>query len=176
MAYKDLQEFMRRLDRAGQLKRIAVEADPELEITEVADRVVKAGGPALLFENPKGSRYPVLINAFGTMERMAMALGVERLDDIGAEIAEYFEIGQYIGLVNQVKAVPRLTRLANVFPKKLAGRGACQQVVERQPDLSALPVLKCWPGDAGRFFTLPLVFTADPDTGAQNCGMYRMQV
>lgn len=176
MAYKDLQEFASRLEKTGQLKRITVEVDPELEITEIADRVVKAGGPALLFERVKGSKYPVLINAFGTMERMASALGVGDLDEIGAEIAEYFEISQYIGLINQVKAVPRLTRLANVFPKKLSGRGACQEVVERSPDLSALPVLKCWPGDAGRFFTLPLVFTRDPDTSTQNCGMYRLQV
>lgn len=176
MAYRDLQEYIRRLERIGQLKRVATEVDPELEITEIADRVVKAAGPALLFERVKGSEYPVLINAFGSMERMAMALGVECLDDIGAEIAEYFEISQYIGLINQVKAVPRLTRLAGVFPKKLNGRGACQDVVEKEPDLSALPVLKCWPGDAGRFFTLPLVFTRDPETGTQNCGMYRLQV
>ncbi len=176
MAYKDLQEFMARLEKTGQLRRVAVEVDPELEITEIADRVVKAGGPALLFERVKGSRYPVLINAFGTMERMAAALGVGDLDEIGEDISGYFEISQYIGLINQVKAVPRLTRLAGVFPKKLSGRGACQEVVERNPDLSTLPVLKCWPGDAGRFFTLPLVFTRDPESGTQNCGMYRLQV
>ena len=176
MAYRDLQDFVSELEKRNLLKRVGVEVDPELEITEIADRVVKAGGPALLFERVKGSNYPVLINAFGSMERMAMALGVERLDDIGEDIGEFFEMSNYIGLVHQVRSVPRLARLATVFPRKHLGRAACQQVVERQPDLSSLPVLKCWPGDGGRFFTLPVVFTRDPDTGAQNAGMYRMQV
>jgi 4-hydroxy-3-polyprenylbenzoate decarboxylase len=176
MAYRDLQDFIKNLNKKGLLKTIDLEVNPELEITEIADRVMKSNGPALLFENVKGSRYPVFINGFGTYERMCMALGVQSLDDIGGDIAEFFDIANYIGLSNQVKSIPRLTRLAAVFPRKHSGRGACQEVIEREPDLSTLPVLKCWPGDGGRFFTLPLVITRDPETGTQNTGMYRMQV
>lgn len=176
MAYRDLQDFIRHLEKKDLLKRITAEVDPELEITEIADRVVKRGGPALLFENVKGSAFPVLINAFGTEERMRLALGVERLDDIGAEIAGYFDVSGYIGLMNQVKSLPRLAKLASMIPKKRSGRGACQEIVDNEPDLSALPVLKCWPGDAGRFLTLPLVIMLDPETGTQNTGMYRMQI
>lgn len=176
MAYRDLQDFIRHIENKGLLKRIHAEVDPQLEITEIADRVMKSFGPALLFENVKGSAYPVLINAFGTNERMSMALGVDNLDDIGRDIGEFIDFSNYIGLANQLKAAPRVAKLALLFPRRHAGRGACQEVIEREPDLSTLPVLKCWPDDGGRFFTLPLVITRDPETGAQNTGMYRMQV
>ena len=174
MAYKDLQAFIKDLDKRGELKRIAPETDSYLEITEIADRTVKAGGPALLFEKVKGSPYPVFINGMGTMERMALALGVKDLDEIGDRIARLLDMSEYAGLMDKVRALPRLAPLLAVFPRP-AVTAPCQQVVE-EPDLGKLPVLHCWPGDGGRFFTLPLVITRDPDTGMQNMGMYRMQV
>ncbi|PKM49376.1 MAG: menaquinone biosynthesis decarboxylase [Firmicutes bacterium HGW-Firmicutes-7] len=176
MAYKDLQEFIEKLEEKGMLKRIKTEVDSVLEITEITDRVSKNYGPALLFEKVKGSAFPVLINAMGTYERMSMALGVDNLDDIGKDIEEFIDMTNYLGLMNKFKALPRLTRMVSVFPVKLPTKGACQQVIEHEPDLFKLPVLKCWPGDAGRFFTLPLVFTKDPISGIQNVGMYRLQI
>ncbi len=176
MAFKDLQDFIRHLEENQLLKRIKTEVDPELEITEIADRVSKQYGPALFFENVKGSEYPVLINAMGTYERMSIALGVKKLDDIGNTIEEFIDMANYIGMMNKFKSLPKLTRMASVFPIKLPTKGACQQVIEHEPDLSKLPVLKCWPKDAGRFFTLPLVITKDPKSEIQNVGMYRLQV
>lgn len=176
MAYKDLQDFVKHLEKKQLIRRIKTEVDSELEITEIADRVSKEYGPALLFENVKGSPYPVLINAMGTYERMSMALGVEKLDDIGSDIEEFIDMANYLGLMNKLKSIPRLTRMVSVFPLKLPTKGACQEIIEDEPDLSTLPVLKCWPGDAGRFFTLPLVITKDPENGIQNMGMYRLQV
>lgn len=176
MAYKDLQDFIAHLDGQGLLKRISVEVDPELEITEITDRISKQYGPALLFENVKGSAYPVLINAMGTFERMSMALGAQSLDCIGHDIEEFIDLSNYVGLMNKVKSLPRLARMAAVFPLRLPTRGVCQEVIEDDPDLATLPILKCWPGDAGRFVTLPLVMTKDPETGIQNTGMYRLQV
>ncbi len=176
MAFKDLQDFVQHLDEKGMLKRIKVEVDAELEITEITDRVSKQYGPALLFERVKGSHYPVLINAMGTYERMGMALGVKNLDDIGDDIGEFIDMSNYLGLMKKVQALPKLARMAAVFPIKLPVKGACQEVIENDPDLSSLPILKCWPGDAGRFVTLPLVMTRDPETGIQNTGMYRLQV
>ena len=176
MAYRDLQDFISALEGKGELRRVKAEVDPELEITEIADRMVKRSGPALLFEHVRGSQYPVLINAMASYERMSMALGVAELDAAAADIAALIDLGSYTSIPRAVRSVPRLTRLLTVFPIRLPGHGDCQQVVEREPDLGTLPVLKCWPGDAGRFFTLPLVFTKDPETGTQNCGMYRLQV
>ena len=174
MSYKDIQHFIKDLEEKGQLRRIKTEVDPVLEITEIADRVVKMGGPALLFENVKGSPYPLLINAFGSYDRMSMAIGAETLDDIGKDIHDLIDMSQYATMMDKVKSIPRLARLLTVFPMKVP-KAACQEVVE-EPDLSQLPVLHCWPQDGGRFFTLPLVFTKDPETGQQNVGMYRMQV
>ncbi|SHJ27340.1 4-hydroxy-3-polyprenylbenzoate decarboxylase [Geosporobacter subterraneus DSM 17957] len=176
MAYKDLQDFIRQLDEKGLLKRIKIEVDSELEITEIADRISKQYGPALLFENVKGSPYPVLINAMGTYERMSMALGVEKLDDIGNDIEEFIDMSNYLGIMKKVKSLPKLARMATVFPIKLPTKGSCQEIIENEPDLTKLPILKCWPGDAGRFITLPLVITKDPETDIQNMGMYRLQV
>lgn len=176
MAYKDLQAFINHLDDKGLLKRINTEVDSELEITEIADRISKMYGPALLFENVKGSPYPLLINAMGTYERMSMALGVEKLDDIGNDIEEFIDMSNYLGIMKKFKSLPRLARMATVFPIKLPTKGACQEVIEDDPDLSTLPILKCWPGDAGRFITLPLVITKDPESLIQNMGMYRLQV
>ena len=176
MAFKDLQSFIKELDKKGELTRIKVEVDPDLEITEITDRVSKNYGPALLFEKVKGSKYPVLINAMGTYERMAMALGVNNLNGMGNVIEELTDMSNYMGIMNVVKSIPRLSRMVGVLPIKLPIKGACQEVINHNPDLNELPVLKCWPEDGGKFITLPLVITKDPDTGIQNMGMYRMQV
>ena len=176
MSFKDLQTFIKDLEKKGELVRIKAEVDPELEITEITDRVSKNYGPALLFENVKGSKYPVLINAMGTYERMAMALGVEKINDIGDGISEFIDMSNYLGLMNKFKSLPKLSRMASVFPIKLPTKGACQEVINHDPDLNELPILKCWPEDGGKFITLPLVTTIDPETGIQNMGMYRMQV
>ena len=175
VAYKDLREFIALLEKQGELVRISTPVDPELEITEITDRVSKRGGPALLFENVKGSEYPVLINTFGSYHRMAQALGVERLSDIGDEILQFFDTSTYSGFVNQVKVAPKLLQLAGIFPKRVK-KAPCQEVIEHNPDLTKRPVLKCWPQDGGRFITLPLVVTRNPQTGQCNLGMYRMQV
>ncbi len=175
MAYSDLQEFIKRLEKEGELVRITVEVDSELEITEITDRVSKQYGKALLFENVKDSKYPVLINAMGTYERMAKALSVNNIDDIGARIKEFVEMANFDGLWGKMKQIPKAAQLASVLPIKLP-KGKCQEIVNHEPKLSELPVLKCWPQDGGRFFTLPIVITKDPETGVQNMGMYRMQV
>lgn len=176
MAFKDIQHFMRFLEDKGELVRIKAEVDADLEITEITDRVSKNFGKALLFENVKGSDYPVLINSMGSDERMSWALGVEKLDDLERDIADLINMQNYMKIPRLIKSIPNLTRLLAVLPWKLPIKGACQEVIEHNPDLSTIPVLKCWPDDGGKFVTLPLVMTKDPDTGVQNTGMYRMQI
>lgn len=176
MAYKDLRDFIRALEQHGELKRVALEVDPVLEITEFADRSVKRGGPAFLFENPKGSRVPVLINAFASMRRMEIALDVESVETVAARITEYLEMRLPEGLLGKLKMLPKLAEMGAFFPK-MVSRGPCKDVVRTQGfSLYEYPVLQCWPEDGGRFITLPLVFSRNPDTGKRNCGMYRMQV
>ena len=167
---------MRFLEDRGELVRVKAEVDADLEITEITDRVSKNYGKALLFENVKGSDYPVLINSMGSEERMSWALGVEKLEDVERDIADLINMQNYMKIPSLIKSVPNLMRLLAVLPWKLPIKGACQEVIEHDPDLSTLPVLKCWPDDGGKFFTLPLVMTKDPDTGVQNTGMYRMQI
>lgn len=174
MAYKDLQDFIDTLEQKKLLKRINAQVDSHLEITEIADRVVKRGGPALLFENVKGSKYPVLINAFGSYERLNLALEIGHINELANVISDFMDMSSYLGLINKIKALPKLTRLTTVFPRKVT-HAACQEVVE-EPDLDTLPILHCWPEDGGRFLTLPLVITKDPENGMQNMGMYRLQV
>ena len=175
MAYDDLREFIRALEKNTELKRIPFEVDPNLEITEFADRAVKGGGPALLFENVKGSKYPVLINSFASMKRMEIALQVGSVDEVAKRISEYLEMRMPEGLLNKLRMLPKLAEMGAFFPK-IVSRGACQEVVNREPKLSEIPVLTCWPEDGGPFITLPMVFTKNPETGKRNCGMYRMQV
>jgi 4-hydroxy-3-polyprenylbenzoate decarboxylase len=176
MAYSDLREFIRALDRHGELKRITFEVDPVLEITEFADRAVKQGGPALLFEKPKGSSMPVLINAFASMRRMELALEVSSIDEIAGRISELVQMEVPQGLLGKLKMLPKLADLGHFFPKTVSS-GPCKEVILRDGfSLFDLPVLHCWPKDAGRFITLPLVFSRHPETGKRNCGMYRMQV
>ena len=175
MAYNDLRDFIKALEKNNELKRIPFEVDPVLEITEFADRAVKSGGPALLFEKPKGSTMPVLINAFASMRRMEIALEVASCDEVAARIAEFIEMKMPEGLMGKLKMLPKLAEMGSFFPKIVA-KGACQEVVKKEFSLFDYPVLKCWPEDGGRFVTLPLVFSRNPDTGKRNCGMYRVQI
>ncbi len=173
--YKDLREYLTALEGRGWLRRVGARVNPRLEITEITDRVTKAGGPALLFEQVEGSTYPVLTNAFGSMDRVCLALGVESLDDLGREIRDLLRPPEVSSLWDKLRALPRLAELGNLAPR-LVRNAPCQEVVEEEPDLSRLPVLHCWPQDGGPFITLPLVISRDPLTGRRNVGMYRMQV
>ena len=177
MAYKDLGEFISKLEKEGELVRIKTLVDPELEITEITDRVSKMHGPALLFENVRGSSMPVLINAFGSEKRMAMSLGAENLDDIGKEISDWLALKDNLpsSMMDKLKMLPKLAELSSLMPRTVK-KAPCQEIVQMEPSLDILPVLKCWPGDAGRFITLPQVYTRDPVTGQRNAGMYRLQV
>ncbi len=175
MAYQGLGDFISALERAGELKRIVKPVSAELEITEITDRVSKAGGPALLFEKVEGHSAPLLINAFGSSKRMAMALGVEDIEEIGREIEELIQMPLPTGIVDKLKMIPKVARFAK-YPPKTVSSGPCQEVVVDSPSLSFLPILKCWPQDGGRFITLPMVFTKSLSTGRRNCGMYRMHV
>ncbi len=177
MAYSDLREFIAALEAAGELKRIAAEVDPVLEIAEVADRVSKRVGPALLFEHPKGyAGRPLLINQFGSPRRMARALGVEAVDEIAARIRKFLDLKPAPGLLDKLKLLPLLAEAGAFFPRTVRS-GPCQEVVRHQ-DFSVLefPILQCWPEDGGRYITLPCVFTRDPRSGRRNVGMYRLQV
>lgn len=179
MAFKDLREFIDALDKRGLLKRITTPVDCELEITEITDRVSKLKGAknvALLFENVKGYDVPVLMNAFGSMERMAIAFGVEKIDDIADELREILKL-PYVSLEHKldlISIIPTAKRAIN-FPKYVKN-GPCKDVIIKdQPSLDKFPILKCWPQDGGAFITLPLVFTKNPKTGKRNVGMYRLQ-
>ncbi len=176
MAYRDLREFIRALEQNHELRRIPFEVDPVLEIAEFADRAVKGGGPALLFEKPKGSSIPVLINSFASARKMEIALEVASPEEVAARIVELLEMRMPEGLIGKLKMLPKLADLGSVFPR-IVSKGPCQEVVRTEGfSLHDYPVLQCWPGDAGRFITLPLVFSRNPDTGKRNCGMYRMQI
>jgi 4-hydroxy-3-polyprenylbenzoate decarboxylase len=173
----DLREWIALLEREGELVRVSADVDPHLEVTEIVDRTVKAGGPALLFENPKGSSHPLLINQFGTERRMCMAFGVERLDDVAAKLEDVLEMQPPQGLVDKVRGLKKLKSIADTLPQTTR-RGPAQEVVLTgdDVDLGLLPVQTCWPGDPAPFITLPAVITKDPHTGTRNVGMYRMQV
>jgi 4-hydroxy-3-polyprenylbenzoate decarboxylase len=176
MAYTDLLDFIHVLEKKGELKRIRFEVDPILEIAEFADRSVKTQGPALLFEKPKGSRIPVLINAFASMRRMELALEVDSVDAIAARISEYLEMRMPEGLIGKLKMLPKLAEVGSFFPRRVSD-GPCKEVVRKKDfSLSDYPILQCWPQDGGRYITLPMVFSRNPDTGKRNCGCYRMQI
>ena len=176
MAYSDLRDFIRKLEREKQLKRISFEVDPHLEITEFADRSVKTGGPALLFEMPKGSKVPVLINAFATARRMELALEVDSIQEHADRIVEMLELRTPQGLIDKLKMLPKLAEMGKFFPRTV-NSGPCKEVIRKDGfSLREFPILHCWPQDAGPFITLPMVFTKNPETGKRNCGMYRMQV
>jgi 4-hydroxy-3-polyprenylbenzoate decarboxylase len=202
LAYDDLRDWIKTLEKHGELKRIREEVSPELEITEITDRVSKIGsrgrigshagsprsatkdnyapgGPALFFENVKGHPgHKVLINQFGSERRMALALGVDRLDEIADRITGLMNVKAPEGLLDKLKMLPQLGALTRAFPKTVSAKDApCKEMIRREKfNLNYFPILKCWPHDGGRFITLPCVHTRDPHTGKRNIGMYRMQV
>jgi 4-hydroxy-3-polyprenylbenzoate decarboxylase len=197
LAYDDLRDWIKTLEKHGELKRIREEVSPDLEITEITDRMSKVGahtgrdgmpagaskyapgGPALLFENIKGHPgHKVLINQFGSERRMALALGADKLDDIAARITGLMNIKAPEGLLDKLKMLPQLGALTSAFPKTVSAKEArCKEVILRDNfDLREFPILKCWPHDGGAFITLPCVHTRDPRNGKRNIGMYRMQV
>jgi 4-hydroxy-3-polyprenylbenzoate decarboxylase len=180
MAYEGLGDFVAAIEARGELRRISAEVDPELEIAEIADRVMRRGGPALLFERVKGSAYPLLINAMGSESRMALALGAESLEAKAAEVEGLLDwawsqardpsiLGSLPG------ALSKLPAFLSLLPKRVS-RAPCRELESDSEGFGSLPVLKSWPGDGGRFLTLPIVCTEDPETGERNMGMYRMQV
>jgi 4-hydroxy-3-polyprenylbenzoate decarboxylase len=191
VAYSDLREWIKALDRAGELVRVRESVSPILEIAEITDRASKAGrkngvkgyepgGPALLFENV--TDYPgarVLMNQFGSERRMKLALEVDSLDEIASRIRALLEMKAPEGILDKLKLLPMLAEFGAFFPKVIKAKdAACKEVIHRGDDIDVLefPVLQCWPGDGGRFITLPGVITRDPKTGRRNMGMYRMQV
>ncbi|WP_038058387.1 menaquinone biosynthesis decarboxylase [Thermus amyloliquefaciens] len=176
--FRNLRAYLEALERRGELKRVRVPVSSELEITEIADRMVKGGGPALLFERVVGKDFPVAIGLFGTRERTAFALGVKDLDELARKVETLLELKPGKGGLSALLGLlPKLPLLRGFFPRGVA-RAPVQEVVLRgeEVDLSRLPILKCWPLDGGPFLTLPLVITKDPETGELNLGMYRMQV
>ncbi|MBK9412414.1 MAG: menaquinone biosynthesis decarboxylase [Bacteroidetes bacterium] len=175
--YRNTQHWIKTLEEKGELVRIKEFVNPELEITEITDRISKQYGPALLFEN-NGTDFPVLINSMGTEQRMAWALGVEKLDDVAAEIETLIKqlTTPKDSILDKLKMLPTLGSIASWMPKIISGKGECQEVVMKDPDITKFPVLKCWPEDGGPFVTLPVIHTKDPLTGLRNVGLYRMQV
>ncbi|NPA39256.1 MAG: menaquinone biosynthesis decarboxylase [Thermodesulfobacteria bacterium] len=176
-AYKNLQEFIEVLEKESELIRIKEPISPELEITEITDRVCKLKGPALFFEKVKGHKIPVVTNLFGSFKRLFLAFGTNDLDSLAQELINFFEIKEAEGILQKLKIIPKLLQAKNIFPK-IVNKAPCQEVVweGKDVDLFKLPILKCWPKDGGRFITLPCVITKDPETGVRNIGMYRMQV
>lgn len=175
MAYKDLNQFIALLEKEGELRRISRSLSPLLEITEITDRVTKKNGPALFFEKVDGHRFPVVTNLFGSEKRMRLALGGKSPDELGRELKNILEMEPPDTLWKGIKAIPKLQQLLKFFPRKVE-KAPCQEVVIKEPDLSLLPALRCWPEDGGRFITFPLVITKDPETGKRNGGMYRLQI
>jgi len=179
MAYRNQQHFIDTLEREGELLRIKTFVDPKLEMAEITDRMSKqpGGGKALLFENT-GYDFPVLMNAYGSEKRMCLALGVQHLDDVAKDIENLFKLlsAPKEGILDKLKMLPKLSQFASWMPTVKSGRGECQEIVMREPDITKLPVITCWPKDGGPFVTLPVIHTKDPNTGIRNVGMYRMQV
>jgi 4-hydroxy-3-polyprenylbenzoate decarboxylase len=180
MKYRDLRDFIDQLEERGLLKRISQEIDPNLEMTEIADRTLRAGGPALLFENPRGSSVPVLANLFGTPERVALGMGEEdvaALREVGKLLAMLKEPDPPKGMKDAFDKLPIFKKVLDMAPKQRSS-APCQEVVleNDQLDLSSLPIQTCWPGDAGPLITWGLVITRGPEKKRQNLGIYRMQV
>ncbi len=177
MSFKHLQEFVDLLDSEGELIRIKEFVDPNLEITEIVDRISKSNNnKAILFENT-GTDFPILINSMGSEKRMCMALKVASLDEIKDEIEDLFKMisGPKEGILSKLAMLPKLAQFASWMPKVKSGKGACQEVIMENPDLDKLPIMLCWPKDGGRYITLPVIHTKEPHSGIRNVGMYRMQ-
>ena len=180
MQYQDLRDFIQQLESRGELKRVTTEVDPHLEMTEICDRVLRAGGPAILFENPKGYDVPVLANLFGTPKRVAMGMGeesVEALRETGKLLAMLKEPDPPKGMKDAWEKLPMFRKVLDMAPREKK-QAPCQQIISRgdEVDLARIPVQTCWPGDAGPLITWGLVITRGPDKPRQNLGIYRMQV
>jgi 4-hydroxy-3-polyprenylbenzoate decarboxylase len=180
MKYKDLRDFIKQLEKQGELKRITVEVDPYLEMTEICDRTLKRGGPALLFENPKNANIPVLANLFGTPRRVAMGMGAESVTElrgIGELLAYLKEPEPPKGMKDAWEKFPVFKQVLNMAPKVVSSP-PCQELVRvgDEIDLSDYPIQTCWPEDAAPLITWPLVITKGPNKERQNLGIYRMQV
>jgi len=179
VAFTDLREFVARLETLGRLRRVDVPVSWDLEITEIVDRVSKASGEsnvALLFGRVEGAGMPVLVNAFGSEQRIALALGVDRLDELGERVAKLLDARMPGSFGERLRKLGTLIDVARAAPRRV-DTAPCQEVVETAaPSLAEFPILRCWPGDGGRYITLPAVFTRDPVTGGRNVGMYRLQV
>ena len=175
MPFDSLDAFVSELKHRGELVEISAEVDPYLEISEITNRVVKAGGPALLFTNVRGSDVRVLTNQFGSERRMAMAFDAQSLDEVASRLRRLLDLSVPESLGSRIAKLASFTPLMNAIPKTVNG-GSCQDVVIENPDLNQLPVLTTWPLDAGPFITLGLVITSDPQTHVQNVGVYRMQI
>jgi len=176
MAYRDLQSFLDRLGREGELREIRDEVSPDLEIAAITDRVIKQNGPALLFTNVRGASMPLAINLFGSDRRMALALETPSIDALAQDIASYLEPEIPEGMMGKLQALPRLARLT-ALKGKLISKAPCQEIVEtKNPTLAGIPILKCWPGDGGPYITFPIVVTKHPERGTRNLGLYRLQI
>jgi 4-hydroxy-3-polyprenylbenzoate decarboxylase len=180
--YKDLREFISRLERERELKRIPVEVDVDLEITEITDRISKSGGPALLFEKPHSAKdglayaVPLLINTVGSKRRLELALEVNSIEEVARRMEELLEMKPPEGFFDKMKMLPKLAELGSFAPKTVKS-GPCKEVIERHNiSLASLPIMKCWPQDGGRFISWPMVVTRSPKSGRRNVGCYRMQV
>jgi 4-hydroxy-3-polyprenylbenzoate decarboxylase len=177
MPFEDLHEYVKALEDSNQLKRIKSNVSVDLEIAEILRRLMYKGGPAALFDNVEGYRIPVLGNAFGTMERMKLALETENFEDIGERIVGLSKMDLPSGMLDKLKMLPRLSEIADNVPK-VVSKGSVSGVYEdsTKASLKSLPALKCWPKDVGRFITFGLVATRHPETGTRNLGVYRMQI
>ncbi len=175
MPYKNLQQFIKELETLGELHRVTAEVEHELEITEIADRISKSCGPALLFERVRGFSYPLLINAFGSYKRMQLALSCKSFDEIAVRLESNIKMRPPEGFMDKIRMLFTLKEIAGFIPKKVKTAPCQENIYTDGLLLDRLPVLKCWPHDGGPFITLPIVITKDPDTGIQNTGMYRMQ-
>ncbi len=174
MAFKNFQEFVNYLDKHGELIKIKAEVSPDLEITEITDRVSKKYGKALLFENVKSSQFPVVTNAFGSFKRIEMAFGLSA-DEMAKKIEELAKTQVQEGITSKIKLIPKLLGLSRIAPRTVTD-APCQEVVHTDPDLSIIPALKCWPKDGGKFITLPMVITKSLEDSTRNMGMYRIQI
>ena len=179
MAFKDLRDFLTFIEKKGQLKRISAPVDRDLEITEISDRIMKSGGPALLFENVRGFDVPLVINVFGSRERTGWALGVDAWEELEGRIDRLLSLAlgpPPKGLFGKLGALGEIIKVGRIGPKEVSS-GPCQEVIKTDnASLYEFPIMKCWPEDAGHYITLPLVFTHDPNTGKRNVGLYRLQV
>lgn len=176
MIFNDLSEFIGYLEKKKELVRIKAEVDPFLEVTEIVNRLSKSNGPALVFENVKGSQVPLVINIFGSYQRMSWALGIEDFGNIGHRFASLLKTDYDLKLRQKLEVLKELHKLGTAKPREVKNAPCQEEVKENTFSLSDYPILHCWPKDGGRFITLPLVITKDPESGKQNMGIYRMQV